>query len=314
MTGSDGLPLAMPAEPVAAETTTLVEAVVERVRTPLENLLERSSELLTAYPLRANALISGVLCSLGDALAQYAEYKMDVMSPGKEQYNFARTGRMAVFGFFLCGPLLSLWYRTLGAASEALQVGYKPAVLGSTRIASWMERLVPSWEAASYVQAARSHSPAGLLVGKVVADSVLFQLPFLNLYFGFMGLLEGLSPAEIVEKTRDSFYRAWGLGFLVWAPVQVINLHYVPVAFHAVVVSVVNVGWKTILSLLNHYNSYGSGKERAVRQSHEDETRQDIARLEATVRALEADLAAARHQGKLCALLCPPCAAAPRPG
>ena len=46
-----------------------------------------------------------------------------------------------------------------------------------------------------------------------------------------MGLMEGLSPQAIYEKTRDSFYRAWFIGFVVWAPVQVINLHCVPVHF-----------------------------------------------------------------------------------
>jgi hypothetical protein len=97
-----------------------------------------------------------------------------------------------------------------------------------------------------------------------------------------------LSPSQILEKTRDSFYRAWGIGFLVWFPVQIINLHYVPPHFNAVVVSVVNVGWKTTLSLLNHYHDYGTG---ATRKSVKEEAR----------------VAPASHRRA------PPCTAAPLP-
>ena len=175
LTGSDGLPVLYAGEVEAAPT--LVEAVVERVRTPLENLLDRCTDMLTAYPLRTNAVISCGLCSLGDALAQFTEWKMDIMSPGKEErgYNFARTGRMAVFGFFICGPLLSVWYRTLGLVSGAFEVGYRPLVRG--RVASLLERVAPNWEATLHLKRERKHSPSGLLIGKVIADTVPPQPP-----------------------------------------------------------------------------------------------------------------------------------------
>jgi hypothetical protein len=72
------------------------------------------------------------------------------------------------------------------------------------------------------------------------------------------GALEGLSPSAIAEKTRASFHRVWALSFMVWTPIQAVNLYFVPVPFQPVVVSAVNVGWRTILSLLNHYHDYGS--------------------------------------------------------
>ena len=97
-------------------------------------------------------------------------------------------------------------------------------------------------------------SPTKVVLGKVVVDSMLFQAPFLNLYFSCIGALEGLQPSEIVEKTKASFHRVWALSFLVWTPVQAVNLYFVPIAFQPTVVAAVNVGWKTILSLLNHYH------------------------------------------------------------
>ena len=55
--------------------------------------------------------------------AQLIEWKMDVMSKEKESYNWKRTLRMGFFGTFIAGPLLAVWYRTLGLTSEALQAG-----------------------------------------------------------------------------------------------------------------------------------------------------------------------------------------------
>lgn len=77
-----------------------------------------------------------------------------------------------------------------------------------------------------------------------------------------------------------------------------INLHYVPVHFQGVVVSVVNVGWKTTLSLLNHYVEYGSPKLNAPLIAENAQLRQRVVDL-------EAELEASRRQGFVCALLCP---------
>ena len=90
---------------------------------------------------------------------------------------------------------------------EALSVSYKPVI-------SWL----PGW-----YRELPGASPAKLLATKVVADSLLFQAPFLTLYFGVMGALEGLSPRRIYEKTKESFHQAWALSLLVWTPVQCVR-------------------------------------------------------------------------------------------
>ena len=77
---------------------------------------------------------------------------------------------MTVYGTLVCGPLLSGWYRGLNAVGDALSVRYVSVV-------SW----IPGW-----YRALPGSSPARLLATKVVADSLLFQAPFLTLYFGVM--------------------------------------------------------------------------------------------------------------------------------
>jgi hypothetical protein len=215
MVGSDGLPIRVPEPPPPPK---MVEVMVEEARGFMEEVFDRYSELMLKHPIAGNAVVSGILCSLGDCIAQVVEWRQEVMSPDKKEFNFVRTARMATFGFFVCGPLLAVWYRVLGIATQSMQVAHVPVFRG--RIAEMLERVNPNWEAVLHLKAPRKHSPAGLLIGKVVADSVLFQLPFLNLYFAFMGFLEGLPADQILDKTRDAFYRAWGIGFLVWGPVQ----------------------------------------------------------------------------------------------
>ena len=241
-------------EKAGEAASTAGEAVKEKVL----SLWEMYSEALAEYPIRTVSATSGVLCSAGDALAQYFEYRLDIMSPDKESYNWHRTLRMGFWGTLIGGPVLAVWYRGLHAAAEAATVTYEPLVSGRlawlaerTRVLGWVTDLHKPTEVITA-------SPMKVLMGKVAVDTMLFQAPFLNLYFAVMGALEGLSLSEILEKTRASFHRAWALSFLVWTPVQAINLYFVPVPFQPTVVAGVNVGWTTILSLLNHYHDYGS--------------------------------------------------------
>lgn len=131
-----------------------------------------------------------------------------------------RTVRMAAWGTLIGGPILAVWYRSLHTAMESLSVSYAPVV--GTRLA-WLAERTPamSWVADLHKPEVVKVSAGRMLLGKVVLDTTLFQAPFLNLYFGVMGALEGLSASEIYEKTKASFHRAWALCFLVWTPVQV---------------------------------------------------------------------------------------------
>ena len=88
------------------------------------------------------------------------------------------------------------------------------------------------------------------------------------------------------NSTAPSSPQAWALSLLVWTPVQCVNLFYVPAAYQPAVVSAVNVGWKSTLSLLNHYHdreAIGDGI------AHENEVR--LAVLQAENEGLRASIA-----------------------
>ena len=194
------------------------KSATEAIAHPARTALERYAELLQERPLLTNAVTSGVLCALGDVLAQLVEWRVGAKEGIRDKVtvlDIARTGRMGIYGFFVCGPLLTGWYKGLNVVGEALSVSYKPVT-----------RWLPGW-----YRELPGTSPARLLATKVVADSLLFQAPFLTLYFMVMGALEGLSPQKIFAKTKESFHQAWALSLLVWTPVQCVNLFYVPAAW-----------------------------------------------------------------------------------
>lgn len=246
--------------------------------------------MLTEYPVRANAAISGVLCAVGDTLAQLVEWRLRITSPDKESFNWSRTIRMATFGL-AAGPILSGWYRTLALMDTALKVNYAPLVGGWLRRALNRDGSLPSTLfpfLTLHIARTSEVSRGQVLAAKVVADNLLFQAPFLNLYFVMMGALEGLHPVHILAKTKESFHQAWALSILVWVPVQVVNLGLVPIAYQAVLVSLVNVGWKTALSLLNHYDMYHAPPP-ATLQRTDSELHRHNANLESQVAALTAE-------------------------
>ena len=175
-------------------------------RTRLQTAWDVYANALAEYPVRANMVTSGVLCASGDAMSQYFEYHLGIMSPDKDSYNWQRTARMTVWGTFIGGPVLAMWYRTLHFSGEALSVSYAPIVSG--RLASIAESTPAlQWLTTFQKEVHNPISPMRILAGKVVIDTMLFQAPYLNLYFASISSLEGLSGQEILEKTRASFHR-----------------------------------------------------------------------------------------------------------
>jgi len=104
-----------------------------------------------------------------------------------------------------------------------------------------------------------------------------------------MGLLEGQTLAKTFEKTKESFHRAWALSLLVWTPVQCVNLFYVPATWQPFVVSAVNVGWKSTLSLLNQHHP-ARDHHPSANERHELEAVMELAELRADALALRAQL------------------------
>ncbi len=218
---------ARPIQP--GETKAAEKVLADRVG---DGLLGFYCRALIEKPLVTNSLTAGLLGAVGDAAAQYAEYFLDIMSPGKSRYNWQRTVNMATFGM-IAGPIYSTWYRGLDRAAKS-----------STFALSYESRIF----------------------SKVMADNVLFSPLMLHLYYGVTGLMEGREFNDIVENARSSFYRAWGLGISLWFPVQFFNFHLMPVHLQPIVVAGVDTAWKMTLSCLNHSAAYGKNEVKRVEE------------------------------------------------
>ncbi|CAE8637982.1 unnamed protein product [Polarella glacialis] len=204
-------------------------------------------------PVATNTVTAGFLYGASDCAAQNLEAAFGIQSPNKSGYNYERTLRMAAFGTCFAGPCLSLWYPLLHKMTAAFRVQYTPSVwFSGLGISTFIKkRIVCPTEKAKEVGV------------KVLLDSLFFQAPFLTCYFVLTGVLEGLPFSAVQAKTKDNFHEAWFYGFLTWVPVQTANFWLVSVPRQAVVVNVVNAGWKTFLSVLCHSRDYGGAGQVA---------------------------------------------------
>tara|TARA_B110001452_G_scaffold60372_1_gene47060 strand:+ start:304 stop:1308 length:1005 start_codon:yes stop_codon:yes gene_type:complete len=288
--------------PAVANSRWMAEVRLREAKAARKAFTEAMSQyarIFEEYPMRINMVISGGLCALGDVLAQSIEQRV---VNEEQEFSPLRTGRMLLYGTCVCGPLLHLWYGALFTVGEALSVSYAPVV--GSRVGA----LLP-WLGSLQTQvAAEGLSPGRLLVAKVAADGLFFQAPFLNLYFVAMGMLEGRGPLEILEKAKQAFHRAWGLSILVWTPVQLLNFAFIPAPFQPTVVSAVNVGWKTTLSLLNAKADTGEQAAKLRRTFSEVRERdlEEVETLRAEVSTLRDEVRALRLENEMLLVGTPP--------
>ncbi|KAJ5730877.1 uncharacterized protein N7483_005385 [Penicillium malachiteum] len=161
---------------------------------------------LAKRPILTASLSSGILFGSGDVLAQQA-----VDHRGLEKHDFARTGRMALYGGAVFGPVATAWYRIL----------QRHIVLKST---------------------------LGTAAARVAADQIVFAPTQLTVFLSAMAIMEGSDP---IEKWRHSFVPSYKANLLVWPFVQAVNFTFVPLELRVLVVNLVSLGWNCFLSLLN---------------------------------------------------------------
>ncbi|CAI7611619.1 unnamed protein product [Penicillium bialowiezense] len=150
--------------------------------------------------------VSQVLFGSGDALAQQA-----VDRRGLAKHDFARTGRMALYGGAVFGPVATKWFGIL----------QRHVVLGSV---------------------------ATTTAARVAADQIVFAPVQLTCFLSSMALMEGTDP---VEKWKHAFVPAYKANLAVWPFVQAVNFAFVPLELRILFVNVISLGWNCFLSMMN---------------------------------------------------------------
>ena len=132
---AQGSPLRRPLSNVA---TTLTGTLTNT----LSHASARYTEALVETPLLANAISTGVLCAVGDVLAQGLQHRYDQRTeneltggakmdePLSSAFDWGRLLRMTIYGAVVGGPLYSIWHRTLDIFSHAVRFSHEPLLGG----------------------------------------------------------------------------------------------------------------------------------------------------------------------------------------
>ncbi|KAF7587919.1 Protein required for ethanol metabolism [Aspergillus hancockii] len=161
---------------------------------------------LAKQPILTASVTSAVLFGSGDVLAQQV-----VDRKGFEKHDFARTGRMALYGGAIFGPAATTWYGFL----------QRNVVLKNSK---------------------------ATIVARVAADQCLFTPTHLTCFLTSMAIMEGSDP---IEKWRNSFLPSYKANLTIWPLVQGVNFAIVPLEYRVLVVNLVSLGWNCLLSMIN---------------------------------------------------------------
>ncbi|KAK0549808.1 Protein required for ethanol metabolism [Tilletia horrida] len=164
------------------------------------------------------------------------------------KHDFWRTGRLAFYGGVIFSPILVQWFKVL----ERIQFQSRAATIGA----------------------------------KVAADQLIAAPNIVLLFFSSTTLMAGGSIDDVKAKVRESWWPTVKMNWLVWVPVQTVNMGFVPLNQRFLFVNVVALFWNTFLSVM----SGSKGEQEEVKS----EITKEVRLLEQTT---ERELVAIRHEG-----------------
>ncbi|TQV98485.1 hypothetical protein V2A60_007777 [Cordyceps javanica] len=170
------------------------------------SLLRWYNGRLAARPLLTQSITTAVLFATGDITAQQL-----VDQRGLEKHDFARTGRMALYGGVVFGPAATTWFNFL-----------------ARRITFTNKRVET--------------------LARVFVDQSVFAPTMIGVFLSSMATMEGNSAKERLEKT---WWPALRTNWMVWPFVQTINFAFLPLQYRVLFANVISIGWNSYLSWVN---------------------------------------------------------------
>lgn len=149
-------------------------------------------------------MTAAVLFGTGDFIAQAAVEKR---KPFTSQYDLFRTLRLGLYGGTIFAPVMSVWFRTLE------RVPGRPGSLPN-------------------------------VLGKVALDQALAAPNMLAVFFTATTLMGGGSFGDVKKKIDDNYWSTLKASWMLWIPVQGINMGFVPAQQRLLFVNVVSLACK----------------------------------------------------------------------
>ncbi|OAQ98812.1 hypothetical protein LLEC1_01923 [Akanthomyces lecanii] len=181
------------------------------------SLLRWYNGRLAARPLLTQSITTAVLFATGDITAQQL-----VDQRGLEKHDFARTGRMALYG---------------GESAPVNNVAQK--VVFGPAATTWFNFL------ARRVTFTNKRVET---LARVFIDQSVFAPTMIGVFLGSMATMEGASPKERLQKT---WWPALQTNWMVWPFVQTINFAFLPLQYRVLFANVISIGWNSYLSWVN---------------------------------------------------------------
>ncbi|KAF4507490.1 hypothetical protein G6O67_003982 [Ophiocordyceps sinensis] len=161
---------------------------------------------LASSPLLTQSVTTAVLFATGDITAQQLVDKR-----GIKGHDLTRTGRMALYGGLVFGPVATTWFGFLA------------------RRVNFSNRRVET-------------------LARVACDQTLFAPVMIGVFLSSMATMEGASPKERLART---WWPALQTNWMVWPFVQMINFTFLPLQHRVLFANVISIGWNCYLSWVN---------------------------------------------------------------
>ncbi|KAF4589454.1 Mpv17/PMP22 [Ophiocordyceps camponoti-floridani] len=171
---------------------------------------------LASRPLLTQSVTTAVLFATGDITAQQLVDKR-----GVKGHDLMRTGRMALYGGFVFGPVATTWF---GFLSRNIK-------LPNRRIET---------------------------LARVAVDQSVFAPVMIGVFLSSMATMEGASAKQRLEKT---WWPALRTNWMVWPFVQAINFTFLPLQHRVLFANIVSIGWNSYLSWVNSQSVAVQGEE-----------------------------------------------------
>lgn len=153
---------------------------------------------LASSPLLTQSVTTAVLFATGDTMAQQL-----VEKKGLQNQDFARSGRMALYGGAVFGPAATKWF---GFLQKKVVIPGKPNLEIAARVAT---------------------------------DQTVFASTNLFVFLSSMAIMEGTSPKDKLDST---YFNALKSNWMIWPIVQFTNFKFVPLQHRVLLVNVVSLG------------------------------------------------------------------------
>lgn len=198
------------------------------------------NRILKTHPYKANMFTTGMFFGVGDCLAQVLyPHHIDDDENKPTEYNPYRTLRACIYGSCFFGPLSTKWQtRILPSIRNPLITRARRARL-SDRQQFFRDNLFR------------------LSIDALVMPGLVW-IPLYNTAMSTLALHD--DPLMVAkEKLQANWWNVLRASWIVWLPLQVFNLFFVPVHMRVVLANIWSIGWNCFLSFC--HNTKGHGKE-----------------------------------------------------